>query len=90
MVRAFVKADLRVALPGNATPTLLSHSEPDTRSPRGVARPLHAALSNSTLVFMPSVGHEAYLESRTEFNAQLPAFAEARCALAHACPVSRS
>ena len=74
MARAFADADLREALPDITVPTLLLFGDADTRAPGDVARALHAALPNSTLVFMPSLGHEGYLESPAAFSAHVRAF----------------
>ena len=74
MARAFAEADLQKALPNITVPTLLLFGDADARSSGDVARALHAALPKSTLVFMPSLGHEAYLESPAAFNAHVRAF----------------
>jgi pimeloyl-ACP methyl ester carboxylesterase len=74
MAQAIAEADLRDALPGIDVPTLLLYGDADDRSPPDVAQALHAALPNSTLVFMPGLGHEAYAESPAAFDAHVRAF----------------
>lgn len=88
MARAFAEADLRDALPGIAAPTLLLYGDADARSPRKVAQALHASLPNSTLVFMPRLGHEAYLESPADFNVHVRAFLSAIAPKSPVEPVS--
>ena len=80
MAQAFAEADLRAALPGIHVPTLLLYGDADTRAGRDVAAALHAALPNSTLVFMPGLGHESYAESPAVFNAHVRAFLSPRAA----------
>lgn len=67
MARALAASDLRSALSDIEVPTLVVVGEQDLRSPVGVARALHAALSNSTLTVLPGVGHECHLEDAETF-----------------------
>ena len=74
MARAFAEADLRDVLPLIRVPTLLLHGSADERSPLAVAEALHAGIPNSTLVVLPGLGHESYLESPEAFNAEVRRF----------------
>lgn len=67
MIRAFAEADLRPALAAIDVPTLLLYGGDDVRSPRFVAEHLHAEIPASTLVVLPGLGHELYLESPEAF-----------------------
>lgn len=74
MALAFAEADLRDVLGRIDVPTLVLHGDADERSPRSVAEVLHAAVPTSTLVVMPGLGHESYLESAQTFNAEVRRF----------------
>jgi pimeloyl-ACP methyl ester carboxylesterase len=74
MAQAFAEADLRDALPGIDVPTLLLYGDADDRARPDVAQALHASIPSSTLVLMPDLGHEAYAESTTVFNAHVRMF----------------
>ncbi len=71
---AFAEADLRDALPHIGVPTLLLSGDADERSPLVVTETLHAAIPASTLVVLPGLGHESYLESPEQFNAEVRSF----------------
>lgn len=71
---AFAEADLRDVLPRIAVPTLLLYGAADERAPLDVAKALDVAIPNSTLVTMPGLGHEAYLEAPQTFNAEVRRF----------------
>ena len=81
--RAFAEADLRDALPQVHVPTLLLCGEADARSPLPVAEALHAAIPRSTMVVLPGLGHESYLEAPERFNAEVRAFLRS---VAHTSP----
>jgi pimeloyl-ACP methyl ester carboxylesterase len=75
--RALARAcavDLRAALAGIATPTLLLYGERDERAPLRVAQQLHAAIPASTLVILPRVGHVCSIEAPEAFNREVRAF----------------
>ncbi|HEV2124775.1 MAG TPA: alpha/beta hydrolase, partial [Chloroflexota bacterium] len=72
--RAFAEADLRDVLPHIAVPTLLLYGAADERAPLDVAKALEASIPDSTLVTMPGLGHEAYLEAPRTFNAEVRRF----------------
>jgi pimeloyl-ACP methyl ester carboxylesterase len=74
MARAFAEADLRDVLGTVAVPTLVLHGEADVRSTLAVARALHDAIPGSSLVVLPGLGHEMYLESPETFEAALRSF----------------
>ncbi len=74
MAQAFAEADLRDVLPHIQVPTLLLCGEADERSPLSVAEALRAAIPTSTMVVLPGLGHESYLESPERFNAEVRAF----------------
>ncbi len=74
MAHAFAHADLRDVLPHIRVPTLLLCGEADERSALPVAEALHAAIPTSTMVVLPGLGHESYLESPERFNAEVRAF----------------
>lgn len=74
MAHAFAEADLRDVLSYIAVPTLLLYGDADERAPQNVAEALHATIPASTLVMMPGLGHEIYLESPQEFNAEVRRF----------------
>jgi pimeloyl-ACP methyl ester carboxylesterase len=67
MARALADADLRPALESIEVPTLIVVGDSDVRSPVGVARELQGALSNSSVIVLPGVGHECYLEASDSF-----------------------
>ncbi|HVE64447.1 MAG TPA: alpha/beta fold hydrolase [Mycobacteriales bacterium] len=62
MAVAFAEADLRDRLGDIAVPTLLLYGADDVRAPAEVAEQLHANIPGSTLVLLPDLGHESYLE----------------------------
>lgn len=74
MALALAEADLREALPSISVPTLLIHGGADERSPLTVAEDLHDRISTSTLVVLPGLGHECYLEDPDRFNAEVRGF----------------
>ncbi|MDY7103868.1 MAG: alpha/beta hydrolase [Actinomycetota bacterium] len=74
MARAFAEADLRDALGRVTVPTLLLHGADDARSPFDVADALHRAIAGSELVVMDGLGHEAFSESASTFDAHVRAF----------------
>jgi pimeloyl-ACP methyl ester carboxylesterase len=74
MAHALAEADLRDVLAGIAVPTLLLYGDADVRSPLTVAAQLASAIPTSTLVVMPGLGHECYLESADAFNAEIRVF----------------
>lgn len=74
MARAFAEADLRDVLPHITVPTLLLYGDADERAPLHVAEALQAAIPDSTLVVMPGLGHECYLESPQAFNTEVRRF----------------
>jgi pimeloyl-ACP methyl ester carboxylesterase len=77
MARAFAEADLRDVLGHIEVPTLLLHGDADERSPSSVAEALHAAILASSLVVMPGLGHESYLEAPQAFNTEVRDFLSA-------------
>lgn len=74
IAQAFAEADLRDVLPRITVPTLLLYGDADERAPRSVAEALHAGIPTSTLVMMPGLGHESYLEAPGPFNAEVRRF----------------
>ena len=74
MAHAFAEADLRDVLPLVRIPTLVLHGSADERSPLKVAEALHYGIPTSTLVVLPGLGHECYLESPERFNAEVRRF----------------
>lgn len=74
MARAFAEADLRGVLPAMAIPTLVLHGDADERAPLPVALDLHARIPGSTLVVLPGLGHESYLEDPDGFAAAVRRF----------------
>ncbi len=74
MAHALAEADLRDVLPKIQVPTLLLCGEADRRSPLRVAHALHAAIPTSRMIVLPGLGHESYLESPQQFNAEVRAF----------------
>jgi pimeloyl-ACP methyl ester carboxylesterase len=71
MAHALAEADLRALLPQIAVPTLILNGENDERADVGVATALHAAIPTSTLVLMPGLGHECFLEDEDLFQAEV-------------------
>jgi pimeloyl-ACP methyl ester carboxylesterase len=55
-------------------PVLLLYGEDDQRSPLSVARELHRAIPTSTLVVLPGLGHQCFLESGPTFDAAVREF----------------
>lgn len=74
MAHALAEADLRDMLATVEVPTLLLYGDADERSPLPVAEALHAAIPTSRLVVLPGLGHEAYLESSSTFDAEVRTF----------------
>jgi pimeloyl-ACP methyl ester carboxylesterase len=74
MARAMAMADLRDVLPHIDVPTLLLYGDADVRSPLTVAEELHARVPASTLVVLPSVGHQLNMEAADQFNSALREF----------------
>ncbi len=74
MAHALAEADLRDALPTIRVPTLLLYGDRDERSTLNVANQLHAGIDSSTLVIMPGLGHEAFLESAETFDLAVRTF----------------
>jgi pimeloyl-ACP methyl ester carboxylesterase len=66
--------DLRSVPPYINVPTLLVYGDKDVRAPLAVAEELHAAISGSTLVVVPGVGHLCNLEAPEEFNTTVRTF----------------
>ena len=63
-----MRRGLRAALPLVNVPTLLVYGAEDLGAPLTVAEDLHAAISASTLVVVPNVGHLCNIEAPEEFN----------------------
>ncbi len=74
MAQALAEADLRPVLPKIRIPTLLLYGDADERSPLSIAHELHDQIEASTLVVMPGLGHECFLESTELFDAEVRAF----------------
>ncbi len=74
MARAFAEADLRDVLPQIQVPTLLLYGDADERAPLNVAQALHSAIPTATLVVLPGLGHDSFLEAPERFNAEVRAF----------------
>lgn len=74
MAHALAEADLRDMLADVDVPTLLVYGDADQRAPLAVAEALHARLPKSTLVVLPGLGHECYLESPERFTGEVRAF----------------
>jgi pimeloyl-ACP methyl ester carboxylesterase len=70
----FADADLRGVLPRIDVPTLLLYGDHDVRAPSEVARAIHDATPNSTLVLIPGVGHIVNIEAPDRFNDELRGF----------------
>jgi pimeloyl-ACP methyl ester carboxylesterase len=77
MARASAE-DLRSVPPYINVPTLLVYGDKDVRAPLAVAEELHAAISGSTLVVVPGVGHLCNLEAPEEFNTTVRTFLRGR------------
>jgi pimeloyl-ACP methyl ester carboxylesterase len=73
MARASAE-NLRDALPLVKVPTLLVYGANDVRAPLGVAEDLHAAITGSKLVVLPSTGHVCNVEAPDEFNRAIRTF----------------
>ena len=71
---AFAEADLRTCYPGSRSPTLLLCGEADERLPLPVAEALHDAIPTLTMVELPGLGHESYVEPPEQFNPEVRAF----------------
>jgi pimeloyl-ACP methyl ester carboxylesterase len=78
MAHALAEADLHEALPSISVPTLLINGDADTRSPLTVAEDLHRRIPTSSLVVLPGLGHECYLEDPDRFNADVRTFLRGR------------
>ena len=74
MARSLAEADLRDVLPRIDVPTLLLYGDQDVRAPLSVGEDLHAAISTSTLVVIPGVGHMISVEAPERFIAEVRAF----------------
>ena len=74
MLHAFAEADLRDVLPTIAVPTLLLYGELDARAPLHVAEQLHAGITGSQLVVIPSVGHVCNVEATDAFHGAVRQF----------------
>lgn len=68
MARALAAADLRSELASITAPTSLIHGDADLRSPLEVGHRLRDAIPGSTLVVLPGLGHECYLEDAGAFD----------------------
>jgi pimeloyl-ACP methyl ester carboxylesterase len=77
MAYALAGADLRDALPSIDVATLLVHGDADERSPLTVADDLRRTIPRSSLVVLPGLGHECYLEDPDRFNAEARKFLHA-------------
>ena len=66
--------DLRDSLAQVRVPTLLIYGDKDVRAPMTVARQLQEAISGSSLVVLPDVGHVCNIEAAAEFNAAVRGF----------------
>jgi pimeloyl-ACP methyl ester carboxylesterase len=77
MAYALAGADLRDALPSIDVATLLVHGDADTRSALTVADDLRRTIPRSSLVVLPGLGHECYLEDPDRFNAEARKFLHA-------------
>lgn len=62
MALGLAEADLRSALPDVAVPTLVLAGDADERAGLDVASALHAGIPGSTIVVLPGLGHELFLE----------------------------
>jgi pimeloyl-ACP methyl ester carboxylesterase len=71
MAHALAESDLRNVLSQIAVPTLLLYGDSDERAGLDVAEALHGAIPGSTLVTMPGVGHECFLEASDAFDAEV-------------------
>jgi len=74
MALALAEADLREALPSISAPTLLLWGDADERSPMTVAEDLHGRIPSSSLVGLPGLGHECFLEDPDRFNTEVRRF----------------
>ena len=74
MARALSEADLREGLSSIGVPTLLIYGDADERSPPSVAEDLHRRIPTSSLVVLPGLGHECYLEDPDRFNTEIRTF----------------
>jgi pimeloyl-ACP methyl ester carboxylesterase len=66
--------DLRDVLPRIDVPTLLVYGDEDVRAPLNVAEDLHEAISGSTLVVLPGIGHLCNVEAPEDFNTAVRTF----------------
>jgi pimeloyl-ACP methyl ester carboxylesterase len=74
MAVALAESDLSGGLDLIEAPTLLVYGDADERSDLDVARKLHASIRGSSLVVLPGLGHECYLESSVTFEAAVREF----------------
>jgi pimeloyl-ACP methyl ester carboxylesterase len=74
MAVALAEADLRGVLPSITVPALVLRGADDVRSSADVADALHRAIPGSTLVTLPGLGHECFLEDAAAFDAALRGF----------------
>jgi len=78
MAHALAEADLRDMLGDITVPVLLLYGDRDERAPLPVARSLQGAISTSTLVVLPGIGHESFLESTGTFVQEVRRFLHSR------------
>ena len=74
MAHALAEADLREGLSSIGVPTLLIYGDADERSPLNVAEELHRRIPTSSLIVLPGLGHECFLEDPDRFNAEVRTF----------------
>jgi pimeloyl-ACP methyl ester carboxylesterase len=74
MAHALAEADLREGLSSIRVPVLLVYGDADERSPLSVAEDLHRMIPTSSLVLLPGLGHECFLEDPERFNAEVRTF----------------
>ena len=74
MAHAIAEADLRDVLPSIDAPTLLIYGDADERASLDIAIKLHTAIPRSTLTVMRGLGHECFLESGEEVDAEVRNF----------------
>ena len=78
MAYALAEADLRDGISSLRVPTLLVYGSADERSPLTVADDLQRRIPMSSLVVLPELGHECYLEDPDRFNAEVRDFLRAQ------------
>jgi pimeloyl-ACP methyl ester carboxylesterase len=67
-------ADYRDVLPTIKVPSLLLYGAEDVRSPQSVAREMHRQIPGSTLVTIPDVGHQVFVETPEAFDTEVRRF----------------